>query len=56
MMMKADESTVAFFVAVMIVMVVVVLDSCSILKVKKSQLFAAVDCTEGELLSVGDAL
>jgi hypothetical protein len=60
--MKVDESTVVLFVAVVVVMVVVVvvdvecLDFWSILKVKKSRLFAAVDCKQGELLlSEGDA-
>jgi hypothetical protein len=60
--MKVYESTVVLFVAVVVVMVVVVvvvvvecLDFWSILKVKKSRLFAAVDCKQGELLSEGDA-
>ena len=50
---------VVLFVAVMKIVVVDVecLELCSaILKPKKSRLFAAFDCTEGELLSVEDSL
>jgi hypothetical protein len=49
---EVDESTVVFFVVAVVAVVTVVavlalecrMDFCSILKSKKSRLFAAVDC------------
>jgi hypothetical protein len=57
--MKVDELTVVLFDVVVVMVVVMVfvecLDFCSILKVKKSLLFAPVDCKQGEPLSVEGA-